>query len=278
MKSKLFTILFGLTLATGAAQAAEYTLAWADEFNKDGVPDRGNWTYEHGFVRNHELQWYQPENAFCSNGFLIIEGRRERKPNPNYKAGSRHWKTARKEAEYTSACLTTQGLQSWQYGRFEMRARLDTSAGLWPAFWTLGVSGEWPGNGEIDIMEYYQSKLLANVALATKKRYTPQWDSVSTPRSEFPADWSEQFHVWRMDWDHESIRLYVDDRLLNETRLADTFNPAGHPIENPFRQPHYILVNLAIGGEQGGDPSETAFPSRYEIDYIRVYQKHGPQG
>lgn len=273
MKLKLLITLLGLTFAAGTALAVEYELAWADEFNKDGVPDPANWTYEHGFVRNRELQWYQPENACCSNGLLVIEGRREWKTNPDYREGSGSWKTARRGADYTSACLTTQGRQSWQYGRFEMRARIDTRAGLWPAFWTLGVAGEWPGNGEIDIMEYYQEKLLANVASATEKRYTPRWDSVVTPRSEFPADWSEQFHIWRMDWDETGIRLYVDDRLLNETRLADTRNPAGHTIENPFRQPHYILVNLAIGGEQGGDPAGTAFPARYEIDYVRVYQK-----
>ncbi len=70
-----------------------------------------------------------------------------------------------------------------------------------------------------------------------------------------------------MDGDEESIKLYVDDRLLNETKLADTFNPEGHPIKNPFHQPHYILVNLAVGGKAGGDPSKTEFPSRYEIDY-----------
>lgn len=267
-------VILGLSIASCTAQAAEYNLVWSDEFNDDGIPNIGNWTYEKGFVRNHELQWYQPENAFCSNGFLVIEGRREWKPNPNYKADSNHWKTSRKGTDYTSASLTTEGLQSWQYGRYEMRARIDTNAGLWPAFWTLGVAGEWPGNGEIDIMEYYRGKLLANVAHATKERFTPQWDSVVTPLSEFPADWTDQFHIWRMDWDDTSIRLYLDDQLLNETRLTDTFNPEGHSIKNPFRQPHYIILNLAIGGDQGGNPADTAFPSRYEIDYVRVYQKN----
>ena len=248
-------------------------LVWADEFNTNGSPNPANWTYEHGFVRNNELQWYQPENAFCTNGMLVIEARREWVPNPRHKVGSGNWKTRRKGANYTSACLKTEGLHSWKYGRFEMRARIDVRPGLWPAFWTLGADGRWPSNGEIDIMEYYGGKILANVASGTTKRYTPKWDSVKTPLSEFPADWADRFHVWRMDWDQEAIRLYVDGRLLNETLLEDTFNPEGHPIPNPFRQPHYILLNLAIGGTSGGDPSGTEFPARYEIDYVRVYQK-----
>lgn len=274
IKNVLILSLYS-TLLVSSATAVEniYRLVWADEFNADGAPDPANWTFEHGFVRNSELQWYQPDNAFCSNGLLVIEGRREWKPNPNHKPDSNQWKTKRKGANYTSACLTTEGLHSWQYGRFEMRAKLDVRPGLWPAFWTLGEKGPWPSNGEIDIMEYYQGKLLANVASATPKPYTPKWDSVTTPLSDFPADWADQFHTWRMDWDEKSIRLYVDDRLLNETLLTDTVNPEDDRIMNPFTQPHYILVNLAIGGKSGGDPSRTDFPTRFEIDYVRVYQK-----
>ncbi|MCK4563268.1 MAG: glycoside hydrolase family 16 protein [Verrucomicrobia bacterium] len=273
LKNAIRPILCAALLAPAShALECNYKLVWSDEFNIDGVPNPGNWIYEHGFVRNNELQWYQPDNATCTNGMLVIEGRRERVPNANHKPGSNHWRNKGKFAEYTSASLKTKGLHSWKYGRFEMRAKIDVRPGLWPAFWTLGVEGEWPGNGEIDIMEYYQGKLLANVACATQERFTPKWDSVKTPVSSFPKDWADQFHIWRMDWDEESIKLYVDDRLFNETKLVDTFNPEGHSIKNPFHQPHYILVNLAIGGKAGGDPSATEFPSRYEIDYVRVYQ------
>ena len=104
----------------------KYTLVWADEFNKDGPPDPCNWTCERGFVRNQELQWYQPDNARCENGLLIIEGRRERVPNPNYSPGSRDWRRKNEYAEYTSACLKTMRRHQWKYGRFEMRARIDT--------------------------------------------------------------------------------------------------------------------------------------------------------
>jgi len=257
----------------GVQVPAGFKLAWADEFDKNGKPDPLNWNYEIGFVRNMELQWYQPENARCENGRLIIEGKREQKLNPHYKPDSKDWKESRQYGDYTSASLTTKGLHAWMYGRFEMRARIDTRAGLWPGFWTLGNKGIWPGCGEIDIMEYYRGMLLANAAWASEKPWTPQWDDIRKPITEFnDLQWSDKFHVWRMDWDAESIKLYVDDYLMNSVDLTRTFNKNKEG-KNPFRQPHYIILNLAIGGTSGGDPSHTEFPARYEIDYVRVYEK-----
>ena len=232
-----------------------------------------NWAYEIGFVRNDELQWYRPENAWCEDGMLIIEARREQIPNPDYDAESSEWRLNRPHAEYTSASLITGGLQSWRYGRFEMRGRIDTRMGMWPAFWTLGTEGEWPDGGEIDIMEYYRGTLLANVAWGSDRRWVPTWDIVRKPIAEFDdPEWPDQFHVWRMDWDEDEIRLYVDDLLMNETSLSETINvrDAGR---QPFRRPHYLLLSLAVGGSNGGDPSATEFPARFEVDYVRVYQK-----
>ncbi|GAB3026287.1 glycoside hydrolase family 16 protein [Spirosoma pulveris] len=250
-----------------------WKLTWSDEFNTTGAPSAKNWTFENGFVRNRELQWYQPDNARCENGLLVIEGKREQRPNPTYQAGSTDWKASRKTIDYTSASINTSGLQSFKYGRFEMRGRIDARAGLWPAFWTLGVAGEWPSNGEIDIMEYYKEKLLANVAWGTDKRWTAEWRSKTKTVASFSdPDWSKKFHVWRMDWTEESIKLYVDDLLLNTVSLTETVNKDGSGI-NPFHQPHYILLNLAIGGDNGGDPASTPFPTRYEVDYVRVYQR-----
>lgn len=285
---KFFTtigMLMVSALATGTACCGQeppenryeeegYTLVWADEFNEDGRPDPANWTYEHGFSRNREEQWYQPDNAFCENGLLVIEGRRERVKNPGHDPDSNHWKTQRRSARYTSSSLITQGLHSWQYGRFEMRARFEAKDGLWPAFWSLGIDGGWPQNGEIDIMEYYRGKILANFFWGSEQRWTPKKKVAHRSLDSFAdRDWAENFHIWRMDWNEERIQLFVDDELLNEINVADTFNPPGNPVENPFRQPHYLLVNLAIGGNSGGDPSRTPFPVRYEIDYVRVYQK-----
>jgi beta-glucanase (GH16 family) len=252
---------------------SDYSLVWADEFEKDGRPDPRNWRYERGFVRNRELQWYQPENARCEDGLLIIEAHQERVPNPAYRADSKDWRRYRRFASYTSASLMTKGLHRWTYGRFEMRGRIDTRAGLWPAFWTLGTARAWPGCGEIDIMEYYRGMLLANACWSSGRRWQPIWDDAKKPISELgDAQWSSRFHVWRMDWTPDEIRLFVDDALLNSIDLAKTSNKSADQ-HNPFREPHYLLLNLALGGTNGGDPSNTVFPARFEVDYVRVYQK-----
>jgi beta-glucanase (GH16 family) len=245
-----------------------YKLVWSDEFNTDGTPDSKNWNYEKGFVRNNELQWYQSNNATVKGGLLIIEGRKEQVNNTNYQPGSSSWKTNRQYAQYTSTSMRTMGLQSWQYGRFEMRARIPTSTGMWPAWWTLGNGGSWPADGEIDIMEYYKGNVLANVAC--ERGGAAHWDSSTKAISSLRADWSSSFHIWRMDWDDVNINLYLDDTLMNSVKLADMLNSDGN---SPFKQPVYMLVNLAIGGDNGGDPSGTTFPVQYEVDYVRVFQK-----
>ena len=251
------------------------SLVWNDEFNNTGKPHTANWKYENGFVRNEELQWYQPNNAVCSNGLLIIEGKREIVGNPDYAAKSANWKRNRESAMYTSASINTRGHQQFLFGRFEIRARIDTATGAWPAIWTLGVTKPWPSNGEIDIMEFYRVKetptILANYAWGTIQRSVAKWDDLKKPLSDFTKndhDWAKKFHIWRMDWGKDSISIYLDDQLLNSTLLSQTVNPDGF---NPFLQSHYILLNLALG-RNGGDPSKSKFPIKYEVDYVRVYQ------
>jgi len=267
----------GLTNAVAADDApGGYELVWGDEFDRAGRPDPNNWRYEEGFVRNEELQWYQPENASCADGLLVIEARRQRRANPAYDPNSRNWRRDRQYAEYTSACLLTRGLHHWTYGRFEMRGRIDTRTGVWPAFWTLGLARGWPGCGEIDIMEYFRGTLLANACWAGQERWRAVWDDSRRPIDEFSdPNWSVHFHVWRMDWDPNEIRLHVDGELLNTVDLTQTVNGTADRA-NPFHEPHYILLNLAIGGTNGGDPSATEFPARFEVDYVRVYQKPTP--
>lgn len=256
-------------------QISGMTLIWNDEFNTNGKPDPKNWKYESGFVRNQELQWYQSENANCVDGVLVIEGRREKLPNPNYRDSSNNWKLSRRYAEYTSSSIKTQGLQQFLYGRLEIRARIDTSTGSWPAIWTLGVRGGWPLNGEVDIMEFYRIKtvptILANLAWGTSEKGGPIWNTKTLPLSDFISkdpEWTKKFHVWRMDWNKDSISLYLDDMLLNTGVLSKTLNPDK---TNPFLQPHYLLLNLAIGSN-GGDPVTTKFPLKYEVDYVRYYK------
>jgi beta-glucanase (GH16 family) len=262
--------------AGAPAESPAYRLSWSDEFDVDGPPLPENWRFERGFVRNQELQWYQLENASCRDGLLEIEGRRQRVENPRYDPQSDSWQRNREVAEYTSACLHTGGLHDWLYGRMIVAARIDAQDGLWPAVWTLGSARGWPGCGEIDIMEYYRGDLLASAAWSGGRRQPPRWDTFKRPVAEFDVpNWASKFHVWRMDWDHDFIKLYVDDELLNSVDLATTFN-GGRRRDNPLREPHYILLNLAIGGTQGGDPAKTNFPTKFEIDYVRVYQLDDP--
>lgn len=259
------------------AQNDHYRLVWSDEFDRDGKLDGTNWSFEEGFQRNEEEQWYQTPNATIKNGLLIIEARAETKPNPSYQAQSTHWARSRPQIQYTSSSINTSGKQSWKYGRFEMRAKIPVGAGLWPAFWTLGVEKEWPSNGEIDIMEYYQGNILANIACGTQDRWKAEWYSSKRSVAELGGqEWASKFHVWRMDWDEKEIALYVDDILMNKVALAQLENKDGSGF-NPFKQPHYILLNLALGGMNGGTLDPSLLPARYEIDYVRVYQKSSPQ-
>ena len=249
---------------------AGFRLVWADEFDANGPPNPKNWTYERGFVRNEELQWYAPQNADCRDGLLVIEARREQVKNPRFDPQSGDWRRRREHAEYTSACVLTRGLQEWLYGRIFVRARIDARPGLWPAIWTLGSARGWPGCGEIDVMEYYRDMLLAN-ACWSGRRGRPAWDAVNVPLADFGENWAADFHEWELDWTESRIRILVDGKLLNEVDLEQAVNQ-DRGRTRPFAEPHYVLLNLAIGGTQGGDPSETQFPARFEVDYVRVYQ------
>ena len=280
MKKVQVIIALLLIAATAPMTAQEWRLAWSDEFNRNGRPDSTVWNYENGFVRNHEAQWYQSQNAFQEGGMLIIEGRREQRPNPTYREHARHWGQQRRTIDYTSACVTTRGKYEFLYGRLEVRARIPTAGGSWPAIWTLGSGMEWPSCGEIDVMEYYRihgvPHILANVAWGNDRHYQAVWNTKRIPYVHFTqhdSDWASHFHVWRMDWDENAIRLYLDDELLNDVPLSDTLNGSIGRHTNPFHRPQYILLNLALGGDNGGTIDDTAFPMRYEIDYVRVYER-----
>lgn len=270
-------VLAACSSAPAAAPATYpgYALAWHDEFDGSGPVDERDWVYELGFVRNQEAQWYSRDNVRREEGLLVIEARRELHANPGFEEGAKDWRKARRGAEYTSGSIKTRGKHEWLYGRFEMRGRIDVRAGLWPAFWTVGTARPWPACGEIDVMESYRGILLANAAWGSAKPGAAAWDDSKTPLAEIAGAegveaWAGRFHEWRMDWDERWIRLYVDGRLLNEVDLAQTVNrsPDG---ANPFHEPQHVILNLAVGGTSGGDPSATQFPARFEVDWVRVY-------
>ena len=280
LKNIALTVFASFYVSCLCCSAQEYQLVWSDEFDKDGKPDTTIWNFEKGFVRNQEYQWYQEDNAYCKNGILTIEARREKKDNPTYETGSNHWGRSRQYIEYTSSSINTAKKREFIYGRVEVKARIPIGGGSWPAIWTLGNNMEWPSNGEIDIMEYYRINdiphILANAAWGTEQRYNAEWATKTVPFSYFTdkdPQWADKFHIWRMDWDKTAIKLYLDDELLNEIPLEQTINGSLGEFKNPFKQPHYLLLNLAIGGKHGGEPDINAFPMKYEIDYVRVYRQ-----
>lgn len=288
MKGKI-GFLFGLCLWGGMSVSAQcpdslsqagYQLVWSDEFDRDGVPDPANWTYENGFVRNKELQWYQPQNAQVRDGVLVITGKKERVENPKYQAGDANWQKNRPYAEYTSSSVISKGLREFRYGYFEIRARIPACRGSWPAIWLLGSKKDygWPSCGEIDIMEFYPRKghalLHANACWGNDEGGSV-WDSAAVPYASFTEQdslWATRFHIWAMEWTEEKIDLFLDGRLMNTIDLSKTVNGKHGRNENPFHKPMYLLLNLAMGSS-GGTIDEQALPMRYEVDYVRVYQK-----
>ena len=271
--------LYPETTAAQSTPEQKWQLVFHDEF--DGTEVNWDvWHAEQGFVRNEEYQWYQSQNARVEGGLLILEGRLDSIPNPNYRKGLSEWRRSRPYARYSSASLNTRGSYSFQYGRMEVRARIPAVVGAWPAIWTLGNDMPWPSCGEIDIMEYYhingQPHILANAAWGNDQSHQAVWNSKTVPYSHFlekDAYWGTKFHTWTMDWDASRMAIYLDGELLNEVDLSTTVNGRIGRYRNPMQQPHYILLNLAIGGINGGEPQADAFPMRYEIDYVRVYQK-----
>jgi beta-glucanase (GH16 family) len=264
-------LLLGLLFVSSSARAvspADYTLVWADEFRQDpdGLPDPKKWDYEEGFVRNHEAQYYtraRKENARVENGQLVIEARKELFPNPTAHGP--------KEAQYTSASLETFGKASWTYGRIEVRAKLPAGKGVWPAIWTLGINEKdravgWPRCGENDIMELVGKEpgiIHGTVHYFVDGKHASKGAQMSLAHPE------TDFHVYSTEWTPDRIDLFVDDTKYFSfaVRTADNDHP------NPFRKPHYLILNLALGGAWGGPIDDTIFPQRMTIDYVRVYQK-----
>ena len=183
--------------ADAKADDSPWTLVWSDEFNVDGAPDEKTWKFEQGFVRNEEPQWYQPDNAAFGRGADHRSPPRAQ-DQPQLPGRQQRLEADRQYAEYTSTSMHTAACTVAVRPLRDARPHRDARravAGLVDA----GVSGEWPSNGEIDIMEYYQGNMLAN-ACWSAGRGTRRCGTIREPISDLRSDWSTQFHVWRMDW------------------------------------------------------------------------------
>jgi len=256
------------TDSSAATPPPGYKLVWADEFSQDpdGLPDPAKWSYEEGFIRNHESQYYtkaRKENARIENGQLIIEARKE---NYVYDATLDHESMP---AHYTSAALETVGKADWQYGRIEVKAKLPAGKGTWPAIWTLGSNIKqvgWPRCGEIDIMELVGKQ--PGIIHGTLHYFTN--DKAQSSGGQITIAQPDQtFHVYAAEWTPERIDLFVDDKKY----FSFDINKATESGENPFRKPHFLILNLALGGTWGGLIDDSILPQRMTVDYVRVYQK-----
>ncbi|SFU30432.1 Glycosyl hydrolases family 16 [Pustulibacterium marinum] len=237
------------------AQKKGKQLVWEENFTAATLNDE-DWNFELGDGcpnicgwGNNERQVYTQENHELKDGQLII--------------------TAKKEGDlYTSTRITTQGKQEFQYGYIEIKAKLPTGQGIWPAFWMLGsniTEKGWPWSGEIDILEYVgKEPHMVYTSLHTQDSHG---ETINSKKTAF-ENIEEGYHTFAIDWDAERIIFFVDEQPVY------TFAPENKTEAVwPFDQPFYILVNMAIGGNFGGpEVDDTIFPQQYSIDYIKVYQ------
>ena len=251
-------------------------LVMSDEFDVDGAPDSNMWGYDVGDGTNegipgwgnNELQYYtdRPENVTVENGVLIITAKEESFEGKGY----------------TSARLTSQDLFEQQYGRFEARIRVPFGKGYWPAFWLLGVPKtitvddeevleEWPAIGEIDIMEYLGDEP-TNVFGTL---HGPGFSGAESISKEFTLEndrFDTGFHVFGIEWSPTSVNFYVDGNICQTLTREDVAEETDGEGEWVFDRPFYIILNVAIGGNLPGNPTEnTVFPQSMIVDYVRVY-------
>ena len=268
----MLLISFFLVLQTGFSQVPKetpvkvkegYKLVWADEFNYRGLPDSKLWDYDTTGNKtgwgNHEAEYYtyaNPRNAWVDNGILSIVAVKE--------LVNGH--------KYTSARLVTKNKGDWKYGRFEIKAKLPKGVGMWPAIWMLSTDwkyGGWPASGEIDIMENVGYKPDTIFGSIHTKAYYWRINTQKTKGFLVP-DNDMAFHVYALEWDTDQISFFVDDnKYLSFANEKKTF------AEWPFDQRFHLLLNLAVGGDWGGQKGidDKIFPQKMLVDYVRVYQK-----
>lgn len=233
-----------------------WNLVWSDEFNERKLSE-SKWSFDlgGGGWGNEEAQYYRKENVKLENGKLIITAEKE-----NY-GGYR----------FTSARITTRRKGDWIYGRFEIRARLPKGKGIWPAIWLLPTNekyGKWPKSGEIDIVElvgHEPKKIHGTLHYGVPHTHTGNSYSLQH------GDFTDNYHVFSIQWERDEIRWYMDDKLYHSQTRWFT-SSASQPA--PFDEKFHLIINVAVGGRWPGYPDKiTKFPQKLEIDWVRVYQR-----
>ncbi|OWQ86974.1 hypothetical protein CDN99_19955 [Roseateles aquatilis] len=238
-----------------------YRLVWSDEFDKGPLPDETKWAYDTGMNKqgwhNREKQYYsgpRAENAAIRDGRLVITARKESLSSRPDWGGQK----------YTSTRLITQGRAEWTYGYFEIRAKLPCGKGTWPAIWTLGSQGDWPAAGELDILEHIghtPDRVFSTVHTTSGHGGHGVGDATRLPTA------CSEFHTYQMLWTPQEIRFGIDGKVH-----AAYPNLGKGRDQWPFDKPQFLILNLAIGGDLGGEVDDGIFPIGYEVAYVRVYQ------
>jgi beta-glucanase (GH16 family) len=253
----LIFIMTMLLLGSACSPKADWELVWSDEFEYSGSPSEDSWGYELGHIRNNELQYYSNSlpNVSVGDGFCTI--------------------TARLEAEdsITSASINTLGKVDFLYGRIEVRARIPSALGTWPAIWMLGTNKTdvgWPQCGEIDIMEhvgYDPDQIHANIHTGAYNHMA----GTNKGNQIHVKDPHKDFHLYSVEWFEDHMDFFLDDSLYFSFQNDHT----GNNDTWPFDKTHYLLINLAYGGSWGGNEGVdlSLLPLKYEIDYVRYYRK-----
>lgn len=239
-----------------------WKLVWNDEFNYNGLPDSTKWTYDVGGNGwgNNELQYYtykNLENAFVQNGVLKITARKQNKENN----------------QYTSARLLTNNKNYFKYGKIEIRAKIPKGKGVWPAIWMLGQNihkATWPLCGEIDIMEHVGHMPDSIFGSVHTKDYNHILKTQNT-KGIFVKNIYSQFHNYAIEWSTQKIDFFLDGTLYNSF-----VNENKGETKWPFNQPFFLILNVAIGGNWGGQfgVDNNICPATMEVDFVRVYQKN----
>ena len=240
--------------------ATERQLLWSDEFEGPAgqLPDPTKWQFDLGTDwGNAQLEYTtdRPENvSLDGQGHLVITAREE-----SYEG-----------QPYTAARIKTKDLFEQTYGRFEARIKVPVGQGLWPAFWMLGEDIDevgWPHCGEIDIMEYrgHEPSILHGTIHGPGYKGD---ESIGASYELADGGFHEDFHVFAVEWTQERIVWSVDGEVYHEVTPADL--PEG--TDWVYDHPHFMLLNVAVGGRWVGSPDETTeFPQRMMVDWVRVY-------
>ena len=233
------------------------TLIWEDDFTGTTL-NTANWDYENNYSRPNEVQNYVAgtNNVWVENSNLVIKAKRE---SSNGK-------------EWSSGCIHTDNKQEFMYGRFEAKIKIPQTIGSFPAFWTLGGNYEegdgitWPYCGEIDIMEHKNGYAWTTAgALYRTDLVWDNWDAKDLGRVDSGNIGSfDDYHIYAMEWTHDRLDYYVDDRLIGHSDISDDSQWF------MFHQPHYILLNQALGAAGGSVPSDMTEYTMY-VDWVRVY-------